>query len=202
MSSEMVGPQSRSPTVDAFLRGMRELGYAFGEHYVTEPRGSAGRPERLPGLAAELVRLQVDVIVAAGFALPALKQATSTIPVVVHLKEGAGRDWDAAMRTRLAAPRKLPGWVGGQLLRPADKQNRRVIVGTWRTRADWEAWHQDPQFAETSRRLDGLESEPAEHWWHEVVLDVRRSAAPPPVKPAATSRASKAKAKGTRKREA
>src|SRR2546427_10287362 len=122
-----------------------------------------------------------------------------TIVTHVHLKEGVGRDWDAAMRARLAAARKLPGWVGGQLLRPADEQDRRVIVGTWRTRADWEAWHQNPQFAGTRRRLDGLESEAAEHWWHEVVLDGRKSVAP--VKPA-TSRALKAKAKGTRKRKA
>ena len=46
--------------------------------------------------------------------------------------------------------------MGGQLLRPTDKPDRRVIVGTWRTRKDWEGWHQDPQFAETRRRLDGF----------------------------------------------
>ena len=112
-----------------------------------------------------------------------------TIVTHVHLKEGAGREWDTAMRTRLSAARKRPGWVGGQLLRQSDKADRRVIVGTWRTRADWEAWHQDPQFAETRRRLDGLESGPAEHWWHEVVLDVRKYEAAPP-------RASKVASKG------
>ena len=99
-----------------------------------------------------------------------------TIVTHVHLKEGAARDWEAAMRTRLSAAKKRPGWVGGQLLRPADKPDRRVIVGTWRTRADWEAWHHDPKFTETRQRLDALESGPAEHWWHEVVLDVRQSA--------------------------
>jgi transposase len=46
-----------------------------------------------------------------------------------------------------------------------------VIVGTWRTRADWEAWHHDRQFTETRQRLDELESAPSEHWWHDVVLD-------------------------------
>ncbi len=121
-----------------------------------------------------------------------------TIVTHVHLKEGAGREWDAAMRTRLlAAKKRRGGWVGGQLLRPADKPDRRVIVGTWRTRAEWEAWHQDPHFAETRRRLDGLGTVPAEHWWHEVVLDVRKSAAAPPGKP--TSRRSKTKPKRTRK---
>src|SRR5713101_2078244 len=57
------------------------------KHFVTEPREPQGKPERFPALAAELVRLQVDVIVAAGPALPALKQATSTIPIVMG---GAG----------------------------------------------------------------------------------------------------------------
>ena len=126
-----------------------------------------------------------------------------TIVTHVHLREGAGRDWDAAMRTRLSAARKQSGWVGVQLLRPADKPDRRVIVGTWRARADWEAWHQDPQFAETRRRLDGLESGPAEHWWHEVVLDVRKfTAASPSGSKAATRRASKAKASKAKTRKA
>lgn len=67
-----------------------------------------------------------------------------TVVTHVHLREGAGSDWDAAMRTRLSAAKKKSGWVGGQLLCPADKPDRRVIVGTWRTRANWEAWHRDP----------------------------------------------------------
>ena len=99
-----------------------------------------------------------------------------TIVTHMHLREGAARDWEAAMRTRLSAAKRRPGWVGGQLLRPADKPDRRVIVGTWRARADWEAWHHDPKFAQTRQRLDALESGPAEHWWHDVVLDVRQSA--------------------------
>jgi len=82
-TSELVGSEPRSPTVRALLKGLGELGYVYGDHFVTEPRGADGRPERFPGLAAELVRLQVDVIVASGPTLPALKQATSTIPVVM-----------------------------------------------------------------------------------------------------------------------
>ena len=82
-TSDMVGPQPRGPITSAFLRGLRELGYVYGEHFATEPRGAEDRPERYPDLAAELVRLQVDVIVAPGPPLPALKQATSVIPVVM-----------------------------------------------------------------------------------------------------------------------
>src|SRR6266498_1941226 len=78
-TSEMVGPQPRSPFVNALLRRLRELGYVYGEHFVTEPRGGEGRPERYQSLAVELVRLQVDVIVAPGPMLRALKQATTTI---------------------------------------------------------------------------------------------------------------------------
>jgi putative ABC transport system substrate-binding protein len=62
---------------------LRELGYVWGEHFVTESRGAEGKPERFPGLVAELVRLKVDVIVAPGPAVPALKQATLTIPIVM-----------------------------------------------------------------------------------------------------------------------
>jgi heme-degrading monooxygenase HmoA len=124
-----------------------------------------------------------------------------TIVTHVHLKEDAGREWDGAMRARLSAAKKRPGWVGGQLLRPSDKPDRRVIVGTWKTRADLEAWHHDRQFAATRGRLDGLESGPAEHWWHEVVVDVRTSAATHPAasKPA-TNRTSKTKTKNPRRR--
>jgi putative ABC transport system substrate-binding protein len=83
VTADMVGPQPRSPFINALLRGLRELGYVYGEHFVTEPRGAEDRPERFPGLAAEVVRLQVDVIVAGGVLLAALKEATSTIPIVM-----------------------------------------------------------------------------------------------------------------------
>jgi heme-degrading monooxygenase HmoA len=114
-----------------------------------------------------------------------------TIVTLVHLMPGAGRDWDAVMRRRLSAARQQPGWVGGQLLRPIDKENRRVIVGTWRTRADWDRWHDDPTFAETRQRLDGLESAPPDHWWHDVVLDVRQAEATPTSIMKSRSRASR-----------
>jgi len=101
-----------------------------------------------------------------------------TIITHVGLKKGAEPEWDMAMRERLASARQRPGWVGGQLLIPLDGIDRRVIVGTWLTRADWEAWHNDPTFQETRRRLDGLEAESSRHEWHEVIEDVRKPATP------------------------
>src|SRR5262245_7295707 len=71
------------PLRTSLLRGLRDLGYIQGVHFIVEARGSEGVTERLPDLAAELVRLQVDIIVAAGPTLSALKGATSTIPVVM-----------------------------------------------------------------------------------------------------------------------
>jgi putative tryptophan/tyrosine transport system substrate-binding protein len=63
---------------------MRDLGYTYGEQFVTEPRGAAGNLDRFPALAAELVRLQVDVILAGGGpSVLALKQVTTTIPIVM-----------------------------------------------------------------------------------------------------------------------
>ena len=82
-TAEMAGPTPTNPANAALLTGLRELGYVYGETFVTEPRSAEGQAERFPGLVAELVRLRVDVIVAAGPALVACQQATSTLPIVM-----------------------------------------------------------------------------------------------------------------------
>ena len=70
--------------IEAFLQGLRELGYDEGKTIVIEWRVADGKLDRLPALAAELVGLKVDVIVAAGPAdTGAAKQATRTIPIVM-----------------------------------------------------------------------------------------------------------------------
>ncbi len=70
--------------VEGFRQGLRELGYVEGKNISIEYRWAQGKPERLPALAAELVRLKVDVLVTAGPAAtrPA-KEATKTIPIVM-----------------------------------------------------------------------------------------------------------------------
>jgi putative tryptophan/tyrosine transport system substrate-binding protein len=81
--ADMAGPEPRSKLLGPFLHGLHELGYMEGHNVVIERRSAEGKPERLPGLAAELVRLNVDVILASGeLTTPALLAATSTIPVV------------------------------------------------------------------------------------------------------------------------
>jgi len=69
---------------EAFRLGLRELGYSEGRSIVVEYRWADGKAERLPALAAELVRLKVDVIVTSGtLGGLAAKNATSTIPIVM-----------------------------------------------------------------------------------------------------------------------
>jgi len=68
---------------EAFRQGLRDLGYIEGRNLVIEYRSPEGKPERLPALAAELVALKVDVIVAGGTPQAlAAKQATRTLPIV------------------------------------------------------------------------------------------------------------------------
>ena len=76
----------RSPGTEGFQRGLRELGYVEGKNIIVEWRLAEGRLERLPELAAELVRLKVDVIVApADPYVEAARKATTTIPIVFAL---------------------------------------------------------------------------------------------------------------------
>lgn len=75
---------SQSSAMEAFREGLRTLGYIEGRNIVIEHRSADGRHERLPDLAAELVRLHVDVIVAVVTqASLAAKNATKTIPIVM-----------------------------------------------------------------------------------------------------------------------
>jgi putative ABC transport system substrate-binding protein len=68
----------------AFELGMRELGYVEGKDFVSEWRSAEGKYERLPELAAELVRLKVDILITGLTAgIRPLQQATSTIPIVM-----------------------------------------------------------------------------------------------------------------------
>jgi heme-degrading monooxygenase HmoA len=96
-----------------------------------------------------------------------------SIMTSIRLKEGSEREWDEAMRERMAAAGRQPGWIGGQLLQPEDSAPHRIIVGTWQSRDDWVRWHDDPQFARTREELDGLTAGPEEHTWSRVTLDVR-----------------------------
>jgi len=78
------GPGQASPLLDALTDGLRALGYVEGRNLLLERRYAETHPERLPELAAELVRARVDLLVTAGSqASRAAKAATSSVPIVM-----------------------------------------------------------------------------------------------------------------------
>src|SRR5689334_12535429 len=84
---QAVVPQNgTSPLLEDFRQGLRDLGYAEGRNIELEIRWGEGHLERLPALAADLVRMKVDVIVAVNSpSILAAKKATQTIPIVMPL---------------------------------------------------------------------------------------------------------------------
>ena len=93
---------ANSPRLEAFRQGLHELGYVEGKNIVIEYRYAEGKLNRLPALAAELVRLNVDIIVT-GASSPtgAAKEATATIPIVMT---NDGDPVGAGFVTSLARP--------------------------------------------------------------------------------------------------
>jgi putative tryptophan/tyrosine transport system substrate-binding protein len=80
----LTSPSDRPSLLDAFRQGLRELGWVEGQNIVIDYRYAEGRVDRLPDLAAELVRLEVDLIVSEGTqGVTAARNATETIPIVM-----------------------------------------------------------------------------------------------------------------------
>ena len=79
-----VSLSASSTRTEAFRQGLRDFGYVEGKNIIIEWRSAEGKFDRLPALAAELVRLKVDVIVTAGpIPTRAAKEVTSTIPIIM-----------------------------------------------------------------------------------------------------------------------
>jgi putative ABC transport system substrate-binding protein len=109
------------PLNDMTTEALRELGWVEGENVLFERRYAENRLERLPELAADLVRLKVDVIVASGTLAPlAAKRATSTIPIVMT---AAGDPLGTGLVAALARP---GGNVTGMSLMAPDLGGKRL----------------------------------------------------------------------------
>lgn len=135
--SSTIGPEPSGP-VRALRQRLRELGYVYGQNLVTEPRSAEGVPDRLPGLAAELVRLKVDVIVTSGGTARAAKSATNTIPIVIGGLGGAAaytRAWLEALGDVRPTSTLLgiPALVHPEMLIEIEAE---AIIGASRSRRD------------------------------------------------------------------
>jgi ABC-type uncharacterized transport system substrate-binding protein len=93
------GPDETEHLYKALRDGLRDLGYVEGQNVLFERRFADGRQERIPSLAAELVRLNVDVIVTGSNPIiAAVKRATSTIPVVMAVsRDPVGANFVASL---------------------------------------------------------------------------------------------------------
>ena len=113
-------PSRWSQFVAAFVQRLRDLGWIEGRNVAIEFRWAEGRTERYTEIATEFVRLKVDVIVTAGGAVLATKQATSVIPIVFAL---ALDPVGGGMVTSLARP---GGNVTGLSLQSTDLSSKRI----------------------------------------------------------------------------
>src|SRR5438477_3137787 len=98
----LTSPSDRPPLLDAFRQRLRELGWVEGQNIVIDYRYAEDRVGRLPELAAELVRLKVDLIVSFGTqGVTAAKNATETIPIVmIAFRDPVGNGLYAGLRPR------------------------------------------------------------------------------------------------------
>jgi putative ABC transport system substrate-binding protein len=126
-------------TVEAFRQGLRDLGYVEGRNLVIEYRDAEGKIERLPALAAELVALKVDVIVAPSTpAVLAARQATGTVPIVFI---GAADAVTSKLVTSLARPGgNVTGLsnVASELVGKRLEQLKQTVPGVSRVAVLWQ----------------------------------------------------------------
>jgi len=111
-----------SPWTAAFVQRLHELGWTEGQTVAIEYRWNEGQPERIAEIAAEFIRLKVDVIVTNAIATPVLKQATTVIPIVFAIAPDPVR---GGLVANLARP---GGNVTGQSIQSIDVAGKRLAL--------------------------------------------------------------------------
>ena len=133
-----LAPASDAPLLEAFRQGLRDLGWVEGQNIALEVRSAEGKYERLPELAAELVRLKVDVIVASTTPVAlAAKQATTTIPIVIQF---VADPIGSGLVASLARPGgNITGWthLGFELRRKYVELLKEAVPGAARIGVLW-----------------------------------------------------------------
>ena len=130
-------PESR-PLLDRFRQALRELGYVEGRNIAIEGRSAEGRIERFPALAAELVRLKVDLIVAGSTSQAlAAKRATSTIPIVAWAMHDPVKDGLVASLARPGGNVTGSTFLGPELVAKRVELLKEAIPKVSRVAALW-----------------------------------------------------------------
>lgn len=148
----LFGSPETDPNTAAFRRGLRDLGYVEGTTVAIEYRYAAGKPERLPQLAVDLVARKPDVIFAlGGDVAPFARAATSAIPIVMAVSVDP-------VQSRLVASLARPGGnVTGVTLISSDLAAKRLQLlkeaapGVSRVGVIWNPDHVDPEYRETQK---------------------------------------------------
>ena len=194
---DLSGPAARSITygaldamANAVARGLLKRGLRRGDRIGILAANSTEFLAALYGAQrAGLVAVPVNwrfpaatvdyVLGNSGAALAFCDEARrAAVPAGIPAMVMGGAEWDALMRTRLASLRGRTGWISTQLLQPSGAENKRVLIATWHTRADWEAYCRDSGI-EARDWPGALETAPREEWCHEVLLDARASEVDP-----------------------
>ncbi len=146
----LFGTPAADPNLNALLQGLGELGYRDGETITIEYRYAEGRSERLPDLAAELVRLQPDIVFAlGGDVASAAKQATSTIPVVTATSSDPVQGGLIASLARPGANVTGVTFLSSELASKRLQLLKEILPGMSRVAILWNPEHADPDFQET-----------------------------------------------------
>jgi len=168
-----LGPSAAfwSPYTAAFTERLRQLGWIEGRTIAIEYRWSEGRPERVAEIAAEFVQRKVDVIVTSGSAVPAMKQATSVIPIVFAISVDPVR---GGLVASLAHP---GGNVTGLSIQESDTAGKRlelfrqVVPGLRRLAVLFDAG-----YAETVMEMQGVQAAAQTFGVEVVPLGIRNAA--------------------------
>jgi len=163
-------PSAWSQWVVVFVQRLRDLGWIDGRNVAIEYRWAEGRSERFPEMAAEFVRLKVDIIVTGGVAVPAAKRATSVIPIVFAV------DNDPVGTGLVASLARPGGNVTGLSVQSPDLAGKRiellreVLPGLRRLaimgNVGYAATARDMQGAQAAGRILGLDV---------IILEIRRA---------------------------
>jgi putative tryptophan/tyrosine transport system substrate-binding protein len=149
-----------SPQLDPIaplLEGLRSFGYADGKTASIDYRFAEGKPERLPGLAVELVSLKPDVIIAyGGDVAPHAKNATSSIPIVVMVSNDPVQSGLVASLGRPGANITGETLIYDELAGKVVELLKEAVPGISRVAVLWNPTHADPEFRETQRAAAGI----------------------------------------------